>query len=125
MRIDVDRWCRSGDCKGRVTVAGGEGGVLQVFDLQDGSPVAKHRVAQDTVNGFSFHPWLPLAAVASGRPLPGFVLPLPLLRWTVYLSPGSSLHEGFAFHPAWIHAYHHWKQQSWPVCCFLCMIALI
>ena len=47
-------------------VAGGEGGAVQVFDLQDGSLAATHPVADDTVNGFSFHPWLPLAAVASG-----------------------------------------------------------
>ena len=47
-------------------LAGSEGGAVQIFDLQDGHLAATHPVAQDNVNGFSFHPYLPLAAVASG-----------------------------------------------------------
>lgn len=47
--------------------AGSESGEIEAFDLRDGTLVASHRVAQDTVNGFSFHPCLPLAAVASGK----------------------------------------------------------
>ncbi|EIE24132.1 WD40 repeat-like protein, partial [Coccomyxa subellipsoidea C-169] len=42
----------------------------QVFDLRTGEPVASHTAAADTVNGFHFHPFLPLAASASGAVLP-------------------------------------------------------
>ena len=47
--------------------AGGSKGRIQVFDLQEGQEVASHQVAADTVNGFQFHPFLPLAATASGK----------------------------------------------------------
>jgi hypothetical protein len=50
--------------------AGGTDGKVQVFDLRTGEPVASHTVAADTVNGFHFHPFLPLAAIASGAVLP-------------------------------------------------------
>ncbi len=47
--------------------AGGSKGRVQVFDLQDGQEVASYAAAADTVNGFQFHPFLPLAATASGQ----------------------------------------------------------
>ena len=65
--------------------AGGSTGRVQVFDLQDGQEVGSYPAAADTVNGFQFHPFLPLAATASGRSpvthargvLPGDLL----MRW--------------------------------------------
>lgn len=39
-----------------------------MFDLQEGQEVASYQAAADTVNGFHFHPFLPLAATASGKP---------------------------------------------------------
>ncbi|KAK9861596.1 hypothetical protein WJX84_007684 [Apatococcus fuscideae] len=52
---------------GRHLATGGESGAVEVFDLRDGTLVSTHPVAEDTVNGCSFHPCLPLAAVASGQ----------------------------------------------------------
>ena len=46
--------------------AGGEDGMVRVFDLRDGSPIASHRASDDTLNGFEFHPYLPFAATTSG-----------------------------------------------------------
>ena len=43
--------------------------MVRVFDLRDGSPVATHRAAEDTLNGFEFHPYLPFAASTSGAQL--------------------------------------------------------
>ena len=48
--------------------AGGQKGAVQVFDLTTGQQAAGFQAASDTVNGFSFHPYLPLAATASGEP---------------------------------------------------------
>jgi hypothetical protein len=39
----------------------------QVFDLSDGQLVAELQAADDTVNGVSFSPCLPLLATASGH----------------------------------------------------------
>jgi hypothetical protein len=44
----------------------------QVFDLQTGSLVDSLRVADDTVNGCDFHPYLQLLAVATGEALEGW-----------------------------------------------------
>ena len=38
-----------------------------MFDLADGSLVTSFKAAADTVNGLQFHPFMPLAATASGR----------------------------------------------------------
>ena len=46
--------------------AGGEDGVVRIFDLRDGGEVGNFRAADDTVNGIEFHPYLPFAASASG-----------------------------------------------------------
>ncbi|KAI3429583.1 hypothetical protein D9Q98_005669 [Chlorella vulgaris] len=52
---------------GRHLATGGEDGVVRVFDLCDGSPAGQFAAAADTVNGVSFHPFLPLLATASGQ----------------------------------------------------------
>jgi WD40 repeat protein len=52
-----------------VVVAGGTDGKVLVFDLRTGEPVASHTASADTLNGFQFHPFLPLAATASGAGL--------------------------------------------------------
>ena len=39
-----------------------------MFDLTTGAAVQSFQAAEDTVNGFEFHPYLPLAATASGGP---------------------------------------------------------
>ena len=54
--------------------AGGEDGVVRVFDLRDGSLAASLSAAQDTVNGVAFHPVLPMLATASGAPPPPMML---------------------------------------------------
>lgn len=56
-----------GDCF--AMSAGGSKGRVQIFDLQDGQEVGSYAAAADTVNGFQFHPFLPLAATASGEQL--------------------------------------------------------
>ena len=40
--------------------------MIRVFDLRDGSEVANFPAADDNLNGFEFHPYLPFAATASG-----------------------------------------------------------
>lgn len=52
--------------------AGGVDGHVVSFDLTTGDQVSSFQAAADPVNGFSFHPYLPLAATASGLPLPLF-----------------------------------------------------
>ena len=76
-RIRHRCWFRPGVCPTMpaathtltVLCAGGEDGHVRVFDLRDGKPVASHRAADDTVNGFEFHPYLPFAASTSGAPV--------------------------------------------------------
>ncbi|GJP83816.1 hypothetical protein CLOP_g13917 [Closterium sp. NIES-67] len=72
------------DPSNRHLATGGEDGQVWVFDLASGSKVASFQAAQDTVNGFSFHPCLPLAATSSGNRR--FHLPA--------LTPGSSPEVG-------------------------------
>lgn len=52
---------------GRHLATGGEDGCVRVFDLTTGELKATHRAAPETVNGFGFHPMLPLVATASGE----------------------------------------------------------
>ncbi|KAJ0985739.1 hypothetical protein J5N97_004095 [Dioscorea zingiberensis] len=52
---------------GRHLGAGGEDGLVHIYDLQSGQWVAGFHAASDTVNGFCFHPHLPLAASSSGN----------------------------------------------------------
>eukprot|EP00884_Botryococcus_braunii_P006725 jgi/Botrbrau1/16053/Bobra.7_2s0027.1 len=51
---------------GRHLASGGQDGSVRVFDLASGAAVANFGVADDVVNGFQFHPYLPLAATATG-----------------------------------------------------------
>ncbi|XP_019055792.1 PREDICTED: telomerase Cajal body protein 1 isoform X3 [Nelumbo nucifera] len=46
---------------------GGQDGQVHIYDLQTGQWVASFQAAYDTVNGFSFHPFLPIAASSSGH----------------------------------------------------------
>lgn len=58
---------------GRHLATGGEDGYVRIFDLTTGQLSHFFRAASDTVNGFSFHPSLPLSASSSGQrrfPLP-------------------------------------------------------
>ncbi|DBB13553.1 TPA: hypothetical protein ACH3X3_000587 [Trebouxia sp. C0006] len=52
---------------GRHLATGGSDGKVVSFDLTTGEPVSTFLAATDTLNGFQFHPYLPLAATASGR----------------------------------------------------------
>jgi WD40 repeat protein len=53
---------------GRHLASGGEDGLVQFFDLRDGSEAGKFRVSEkDTVNGCEFHPSLPVLATATGH----------------------------------------------------------
>ena len=52
---------------GRYLVSGGSDGHVLVFDLQTGLKVESIRVAEDMVNGCSFHPTVNLLATASGN----------------------------------------------------------
>ncbi|EFJ26631.1 hypothetical protein SELMODRAFT_172852 [Selaginella moellendorffii] len=45
---------------------GGEDGDIRFYDLRTGEFTASIHAASDTINGFSFHPTLPLAASTSG-----------------------------------------------------------
>ncbi|KAK0577970.1 hypothetical protein LWI29_003093 [Acer saccharum] len=42
-------------------------GLVHIYDLQTGQWISGFRAAADTVNGFSFHPYLPMAASSSGH----------------------------------------------------------
>ncbi|TMX00606.1 hypothetical protein EJD97_000468 [Solanum chilense] len=47
--------------------SGGQDGSIHIYNLQTGQWVSSFRAASDTVNGFSFHPFLPMAASSSGQ----------------------------------------------------------
>lgn len=46
---------------------GGQDGFVHVYDLQTGQWVTSFQAAQDTVNGFSFHPYMPMTVTSSGH----------------------------------------------------------
>ncbi|CAN6457758.1 unnamed protein product [Victoria cruziana] len=46
---------------------GGQDGHVHIYDLQTGQWTASFQAASDTVNGFCFHPSLPMAATSSGH----------------------------------------------------------
>ncbi|RLN15921.1 hypothetical protein C2845_PM02G04680 [Panicum miliaceum] len=50
---------------GRHLATGGQDGMVHVYDLQGGQWVTGFQAAADTVNGFSFHPYLPFAVTSS------------------------------------------------------------
>ncbi|KAL5730612.1 hypothetical protein ACHQM5_003413 [Ranunculus cassubicifolius] len=52
---------------GRHLGTGGQDGQIHIYDLQTGQWVTSFQAASDTVNGFSFHPFLPMAASSSGH----------------------------------------------------------
>ncbi|KAJ3676678.1 hypothetical protein LUZ60_004090 [Juncus effusus] len=52
---------------GRHLATGGQDGLVHIYDLQTGQWVTGFQAASDTVNGFMFHPYLPLAASSSGH----------------------------------------------------------
>lgn len=52
---------------GRHLGTGGQDGFVHIYDLQTGNWVSSFQAALDTVSGFSFHPFLPMAASSSGH----------------------------------------------------------
>ncbi|KAF3326245.1 putative guanine nucleotide-binding protein [Carex littledalei] len=52
---------------GRYLGTGGQDGLVHIYDLLTGQWVSGVQAAADTVNGLSFHPYLPLAASSSGH----------------------------------------------------------
>lgn len=52
---------------GRYLGTGGQDGLVHIYDLQTGEWLSSFQGALDTVNGFSFHPFLPMAATSSGH----------------------------------------------------------
>ncbi|KAI7756400.1 hypothetical protein M8C21_011640 [Ambrosia artemisiifolia] len=52
---------------GRHLGTGGQDGLVHIYDLQTGQWASSFQAASDTVSGFSFHPFLPMAATASGH----------------------------------------------------------
>ncbi|PIN18577.1 Guanine nucleotide-binding protein [Handroanthus impetiginosus] len=53
--------------RGRHLGTGGQDGLVHIYDLQTGQWVSSFQAASDTINGFSFHPFLPMAATSSGH----------------------------------------------------------
>ncbi|KAM3311117.1 hypothetical protein ACQJBY_031661 [Aegilops geniculata] len=52
---------------GKHLATGGQDGMVHIYDLQGGQWVTGFQAAADTVNGFSFHPYLSLATTSSGH----------------------------------------------------------
>ncbi|KAL8151277.1 hypothetical protein V2J09_021085 [Rumex salicifolius] len=46
---------------------GGQDGLVHIYSLQTGNWKSSFQAASDTVNGFTFHPYLPMAASSSGH----------------------------------------------------------
>ncbi|KAE9607183.1 hypothetical protein Lal_00025673 [Lupinus albus] len=55
------------DPSGQHLGTGGQDGFVHLYDLQTGQWVSGFQAALDTVNGFSFHPFLPHAVTSSGH----------------------------------------------------------
>ncbi|RYR65773.1 hypothetical protein Ahy_A03g011695 isoform G [Arachis hypogaea] len=55
------------DPSGQHLGTGGQDGLVHIYDLQTGQWVSGFQAALDTVNGFSFHPFLPHAVSSSGH----------------------------------------------------------
>ncbi|XP_004504976.1 uncharacterized protein [Cicer arietinum] len=55
------------DPSGQHLGTGGQDGSVHIYDLQTGQWVSSFEAALDTVNGFSFHPFLPHAVSSSGH----------------------------------------------------------
>ncbi|KAK4746412.1 hypothetical protein SAY87_012724 [Trapa incisa] len=70
---------------GRHLGTGGQDGLVHIYDLQSGQWISGFQAASDTVNAFSYHPYLPLAASSSGHrrfEVPDDVNGEPGLGWT-------------------------------------------
>lgn len=52
---------------GRHLGTGGQDGLVHIYDLQTGQWTSSFAAASDTVSGFSFHPFLPMAVSTSGH----------------------------------------------------------
>ncbi|KAH8968590.1 hypothetical protein BDL97_03G134500 [Sphagnum fallax] len=52
---------------GRHLGTGGQDGYVHIYDLQSGEWISSFQAASDTVNGFGFHPTLPLGVTSSGH----------------------------------------------------------
>ncbi|XP_020521143.1 telomerase Cajal body protein 1 isoform X2 [Amborella trichopoda] len=52
---------------GRHLGTGGQDGQVHIYDLQTGNWTASFQAASDTLNGFCFHPYYPMAASSSGH----------------------------------------------------------
>ncbi|KAL3820591.1 hypothetical protein ACJIZ3_006496 [Penstemon smallii] len=52
---------------GRYLGTGGQDGLVHIYDLQTGQWLSSFQAASDTINGFAFHPFLPMAATSSGH----------------------------------------------------------
>ena len=61
---------------------GGQDGKVRVYDLSLGEQVAEFSATSDTVNGFQFHPSLPLALTASGLSLENQIVPKQSVLYT-------------------------------------------
>ncbi|CAN1854397.1 Telomerase Cajal body protein 1 [Linum perenne] len=55
------------DPHGRHLGTGGQDGLVHIYDLQTGQWISGFQAATDTVNGFAFHPSLPMAVSSSGH----------------------------------------------------------
>ncbi|XP_027917137.1 telomerase Cajal body protein 1 [Vigna unguiculata] len=55
------------DPSGQHLGTGGQDGLVHIYNLQTGQWVSSFEAALDTVNGFSFHPFLPHAVSSSGH----------------------------------------------------------
>ncbi|KAI4312109.1 hypothetical protein MLD38_036961 [Melastoma candidum] len=55
------------DPGGQHLATGGQDGLVHVYDVQTGQWVSGFQAASDTVNGLSFHPFLPMATSSSGQ----------------------------------------------------------
>ncbi|RZC03622.1 Telomerase Cajal body protein 1 isoform C [Glycine soja] len=55
------------DPSGKYLGTGGQDGLVHIYNLQTGQWVSSFEAALDTVNGFSFHPFLPHAVSSSGH----------------------------------------------------------
>ncbi|KAI5656964.1 hypothetical protein M9H77_25757 [Catharanthus roseus] len=55
------------DPVGKHLATGGQDGSVHIYNLQNGQWVSSFQAALDTINGFSFHPFYPMAASSSGH----------------------------------------------------------
>ncbi|KAA8519885.1 hypothetical protein F0562_014205 [Nyssa sinensis] len=66
-KTPISGYCFDIEPIGRHLGTGGQDGLVHIYDLQTGQWVSSFQASLDTVNGFSFHPFLPMAASSSGH----------------------------------------------------------